>query len=237
MLGKGHGGVKRAISCALPTWQSVLSSAEQEVREQLFMDRKGGKNVQRAGKTLRGLVALIVLAGAMSCLGCSEDIEQTVATDVDNQSFAFTSGAVFNPALTDIVTTLAFSNFATNFSLSSAGGTASGVTTFGNAVYTDSHGQHVCHWRRATDERRDQALSLRFRHSQPNPAHREWYHYSDLVPCCASRDVSVRLILLLARPHSVGVCLSLAWDAPRSSAGGVRSSHGLSALPRLARGP
>lgn len=103
------------------------------MREQLFTDRKGGKNVQRARKTLRGLVALIVLAGAMSCLGCSEDIEQTVATDVDNQSFVFTSGAVFNPALTDIATTLAFSSFATNFTLSSAAGTAAGVTTFGNA--------------------------------------------------------------------------------------------------------
>jgi hypothetical protein len=68
----------------------------------------------------------------MGCLGCSEDIEQTVATDVNNQSFAFTSGAVFHPALADIATTLVFSNSATNFTLSSAGGTAFGVTTFGN---------------------------------------------------------------------------------------------------------
>ena len=89
--------------------------------------------MQRARKTLRGLVALIVLVGAMSYFGCSEDIEQVLATDVDNQSFAFTSGAVFNPALADIETTLGFRNFATNFTLSSAGGTASGVTTFGNA--------------------------------------------------------------------------------------------------------
>ena len=110
----------------------MLSSAEQEVREEPFTDGKGGKNVQRARKTLRGLVALIVLAGVIGCPGCSEDIEEVVATDVDNQSFAFTSGAVFHPALADIPTTLVFSNSSTNFTLSSTGGTAFGVTTFGN---------------------------------------------------------------------------------------------------------
>jgi hypothetical protein len=101
-------------------------------KEDLFMDGKGGKNVQRARKTLRGFVALMIFAGAMTCLGCSEDIEEVVATDVNNQSFAFTSGAVFNPALTDTPTTLVFSNSSTNFTLSSVGGTAFGVTTFGN---------------------------------------------------------------------------------------------------------
>jgi hypothetical protein len=184
--------------------------------------------VHRAGKTLRGLVALIVLAGAMSCLGCSEDIEQTVATDVANQSFAFTNGAVFNPALTDIATTLAFSNFATNFTLSSAGGTALGVTTFGNActltvtasTYAIGGGPQM----------NDVIGLFPCDFDIPNQT-------LLIVPCCASRDVSVRLILLLARPHSVGVCLSLAWGAPRSSVGGARSSHGLSASPRLARGP
>jgi hypothetical protein len=111
----------------------VLSSAEQEARKQLFTDGKGGKNVQRASKTIRGLVTLIALAGVMSFLGCSEKIEQAAATDLNNQSFAFASGAVFNPALANIATTLAFSNNGANFALSSAGGTATGANTFGNA--------------------------------------------------------------------------------------------------------
>ena len=75
---------------------------------------------------MRGFVALIALAGAMSLLGCSEDIQQAIADDLNNQSFTFSSGAVFNPGLTNIETTLAFNNNAANFTLSSAGGTASG---------------------------------------------------------------------------------------------------------------
>jgi hypothetical protein len=82
---------------------------------------------------MHGLVALIVLAGTMSLLGCSPDIQQALASDLNNQSFTFSSGAVFNPGLTNIETTLAFSNNASNFTLSSAGGTAAGTNTFGNA--------------------------------------------------------------------------------------------------------
>jgi hypothetical protein len=97
------------------------------------MNRKGGKQVQRASRTMRGFVTLMALAGAMSLLGCSEDIEQAIASDLNNQSFTFPSGAVFNPGLANIATTLAFSNNAANFSLSSVGGTAVGTNTFGNA--------------------------------------------------------------------------------------------------------
>ncbi len=97
------------------------------------MNRKGGKQVQRASRTMRGFVALIALAGAMSLLGCSEKVEQTMADDLNNQSFTFPSGAVFNPGLANIATTVAFSNNAANFTLSSAGGTASGSNVFGNA--------------------------------------------------------------------------------------------------------
>jgi hypothetical protein len=82
---------------------------------------------------MRGFVALIALAGAMSLLGCSEKVEQTMADDLNNQSFTFPSGAVFNPGLANIATTVAFSNNAANFTLSSAGGTASGSNVFGNA--------------------------------------------------------------------------------------------------------
>jgi hypothetical protein len=97
------------------------------------MNRKGGKQVQRASRTMRGFVALIALAGAMSLLGCSEKVEQTMADDLNNQSFTFPSGAVFNPGLANIATTVAFSNSSANFTLSSAGGTASGSNVFGNA--------------------------------------------------------------------------------------------------------
>jgi hypothetical protein len=80
-----------------------------------------------------GFVTLMALAGAMSLLGCSENIEQAIASDLNNQSFTFPSGAVFNPGLANIATTLAFSNNAANFALSSVGGTAVGTNTFGNA--------------------------------------------------------------------------------------------------------
>ena len=89
--------------------------------------------MQRASRIMRGFVALIALAGAMSLLGCSEKVEQAIADDLNNQSFTFPSGAVFNPGLANIATTLAFSNNAANFTLSSAGGTASGSNVFGNA--------------------------------------------------------------------------------------------------------
>src|SRR5882672_5839655 len=69
----------------------------------------------------------------MSLFGCSDDIQQTIATDLNNQSFTFASGAVFNPALANIATTLTFSNNAANVMLSSAGGTATGTNVFGNA--------------------------------------------------------------------------------------------------------
>jgi hypothetical protein len=116
----------------------VLSSAEQEAREQLFINRKGGQKVQRASRTMRGFVALIALAGAMSLLGCSEKVEPAIADDLNNQSFTFPSGAVFNPGLANMATTLTFSNDAAGnkaakFTLSSAGGTTSGTNTFGNA--------------------------------------------------------------------------------------------------------
>jgi hypothetical protein len=82
---------------------------------------------------MRGFVALIVLAGALSLLRCSEDIESAIASDLNNQSFTFSSGAVFNPGLANIETTVAFFNNAANFTLSAAGGTAAGTNTIGNA--------------------------------------------------------------------------------------------------------
>jgi len=97
------------------------------------MNRKGGKQVQRASRTMRGFVALIALAGAMSLLRCSPSVQSAIADDLNNQSFTFSSGAVFNPGLANIATTLAFNNNAANFTLSSAGGAVVGTNTFGNA--------------------------------------------------------------------------------------------------------
>jgi hypothetical protein len=82
---------------------------------------------------MRGFVTLIALAGAMSLLGCSPSVQPAITDDLNNQSFTFSSGAVFNPGLANIATTLAFSNNAANFTLSSAGGTASGTNTLVNA--------------------------------------------------------------------------------------------------------
>src|SRR5262245_22771382 len=47
----------------------------------------------------------------------------------------------------------------------------------------------------------------------------------------------VQLALLLAQPNTIGVCLTLAWGAPRSSFGGARPSRGLCASLPCAQGP
>ena len=98
------------------------------------MNRKGGKTVQRASRPMRGFVALIALAGAMSLFRCSPSVQPAITSDLNNQSFTFSSGAVFNPGLTNIETTLAFNNNAANFTISSAGGTASGTNTLASGV-------------------------------------------------------------------------------------------------------
>jgi len=63
-------------------------------------------------------------------------IEQATVSDVNNQSFTFASGAVFNAALANVPTALAFSNNAINFTLSSAGGRATGINAFGSCILT-----------------------------------------------------------------------------------------------------
>src|SRR5215813_12841893 len=97
------------------------------------MNRQGGKQVQCASRTMRGFVALIAIAGAMSLLRCSPAVQPAIVDDLNNQSFTFQSGAVFNPGLANMETTLAFNNNAANFTLSSAGGAVVGTNTFGNA--------------------------------------------------------------------------------------------------------
>src|SRR5262245_19654462 len=56
--------------------------------------------------------------------------------DVNNRFFTFADGQVFDPALTNISTTLTFTNNANNFTLSSAGGIATGTNVFGSCILT-----------------------------------------------------------------------------------------------------
>lgn len=85
-----------------------------------------------------GLGALLTMLGAGILAGCylSRTTDQATASDVNNQSFTFTNGAVFNAALVNISTTLCFTDNATNFTLSSAGGTATGTNRFDSCILT-----------------------------------------------------------------------------------------------------
>jgi hypothetical protein len=78
------------------------------------------------------------MLGAGILAGCylSRTTDQATASDVNNQSFTFTNGAVFNAALVNISTTLCFTDNATNFTLSSAGGTATGTNRFDSCILT-----------------------------------------------------------------------------------------------------
>src|SRR5712691_2753374 len=86
----------------------------------------------RCGRKVRrifALGALLTIIGAFTLAGCylSRTIDQATASDVNNRSFTFANGAVFNTALANVSTTLSFTDNATNFTLSSAGGTATGT--------------------------------------------------------------------------------------------------------------
>jgi len=63
-------------------------------------------------------------------LSTSGSVEQATVTDVNNDSFLFPNGQVFDPALINSATTLTFTNNATTFTLTSAGGSAAGTATF-----------------------------------------------------------------------------------------------------------
>lgn len=77
----------------------------------------------------RGLTATSAVATAAT--DCSTTTP-TTASAVDNQSFTFANGGVFDNALRNVQTALAFSNNAQNFTLTSSGavsGTASGTSS------------------------------------------------------------------------------------------------------------
>jgi len=104
---------------------------------------KGGESMQRVRRAIRDLVGLIVIASALRLLGCSDSVQQANINDVDNQSFTFASGAVFNQALANVSTTLAFFNNSTNFVLSSTNETATGTNTFGSCTLTVTTSTYV----------------------------------------------------------------------------------------------
>ena len=89
----------------------------------------------RMSHMLLNLGVVLTILGALILSGCAAGDEQATADDVNNKAFTFASGTVFHPALTG-ATTLEFTDRANTFTLSSAGGTASGSNRFGSCVLT-----------------------------------------------------------------------------------------------------
>jgi hypothetical protein len=92
-----------------------------------------------------GLGALLPIIGALMLKGCylSHPVEQATASDVNNHSFTFANGAVFHAALVNVSTTLCFTDNATNFTLSSAGGTAAGTNRFDSCILTVANSSYT----------------------------------------------------------------------------------------------
>ena len=92
-----------------------------------------------------GLGALLTIIGACILAGCylSRTVDQATASDVNNQSFTFTNGAVFHVALVNVSATLCFTDNATNFTLSSAGGTAAGTNRFDSCILTVANSSYT----------------------------------------------------------------------------------------------
>ena len=81
------------------------------------------------------LGVVLTITGALILSGCAATDGQATADDVNNKAFTFPNGTVFHPALTG-ATTLEFTDRASTFTLSSAGGTASGSNRFGSCILT-----------------------------------------------------------------------------------------------------
>ena len=92
-----------------------------------------------------GLGALLTIIGALILTGCylSRTIDQATASDVNNRSFTFVNGAVFHANLVNVSTTLCFTDNATNFTLSSAGGTATGTNRFDSCILTVANSSYT----------------------------------------------------------------------------------------------
>jgi hypothetical protein len=94
---------------------------------------------------LFSLGALLTVIGALILAGCylSRTIDQATASDVNNRSFTFANGAVFHVNLVNVSTTLCFTDNATNFTLSSAGGTAAGTNRFDSCILTVANSSYT----------------------------------------------------------------------------------------------
>ena len=87
----------------------------------------------RLSHILLNLGAVLTIAGALTLSGCAATDGQATDEDLNNKAFTFPSGTVFHPALAG-ATTLEFTDKARNFTLFSAGGTASGGNRFGSCI-------------------------------------------------------------------------------------------------------
>jgi hypothetical protein len=85
------------------------------------------------------------MIGALILAGCylSRTIDQATASDLNNRSFTFANGAVFHVNLVNVSTTLCFTDNATNFTLSSAGGTAAGTNRFDTCILTVANSSYT----------------------------------------------------------------------------------------------
>jgi len=86
--------------------------------------------------TVPSFAAILVTAGVLMLCGCSGSVEQATAANVNNRSFTFPTGVVFQAALANMPTTLTFTNNATAFILSSAAGSAAGTNVVGSCILT-----------------------------------------------------------------------------------------------------
>jgi hypothetical protein len=85
---------------------------------------------------MRGLIVLLSLSSGVMLSGCDGSSAPATSSDVNNHAFAFASGQVFDSALANSQTILAFSDNGADFVLSSIGGTATGTDTLGPCVLT-----------------------------------------------------------------------------------------------------
>jgi len=126
-------GTNRFGSCILTVTNSDYSAgAGPQINDVITLetcDFDSDNNTLTVSKG--GITATSAAATTTTSTGCST-ANQVTASQVNNQSFTFTNGGVFNTTLTNVQTALAFSNKAQNFTLTSAGvvsGTASGTSS------------------------------------------------------------------------------------------------------------
>jgi len=86
--------------------------------------------------TVPSFAAILVTAGVLMLCGCSGSVEQATAANVNNRSFTFPTGVVFQAALANMPTTLTFTNNANAFILSSTAGSAAGTNVVGSCILT-----------------------------------------------------------------------------------------------------